>query len=236
MADDAAFARKVRAFYEAHNPERLDLVPEIVSKYRNQQDKLWAKLEKKYPGTATSRDDRLDFRSRAFDARAALYEPGLRPPVPNAPPLDNLSKFRPFLPHSSEYHDTRVKQGAHHVVREPSATSTNRGVALLSQVTDTLREGPHSLLWRALRDRLRVRVTLRRINSIRGVVVGHLKAFDRHMNLLLVDAAETTTPKMRNPARARPRTRHLAQVLVRGDNVVLVALEGGSSSRPRPDR
>ena len=25
------------------------------------------------------------------------------------------------------------------------------GVALLSQVTDTLREGPHSLLWRALR-------------------------------------------------------------------------------------
>jgi hypothetical protein len=41
---------------------------------------------------------------------------------------------------------------------------------------------------------------------------------------------------MRNPARARPRTRHLAQVLVRGDNVVLVALEGGSSSRPRPDR
>ena len=37
------------------------------------------------------------------------------------------------------------------------------------------------------------------------------------MNLLLVDAAETTTPKMRNPARARPRTRHLAQVLVRGD-------------------
>ena len=85
MADDA-FARRVHAFYEAHNPERLDLVPEIVSKYKTQQDKLWAKLEKKYPGTATSRDDRLDFRSRAFDARAALQEPGLRPPVPNAPP------------------------------------------------------------------------------------------------------------------------------------------------------
>ena len=27
MADDDAFARRVRAFYEAHNPERLDLVP-----------------------------------------------------------------------------------------------------------------------------------------------------------------------------------------------------------------
>ena len=47
MADDAAFAKKVRAFYEAHNPERLDLVPEIVDKYKTQQDKLWAKLEKK---------------------------------------------------------------------------------------------------------------------------------------------------------------------------------------------
>ncbi len=29
MADDAAFAAKVRAFYEAHNPERLDLVPDF---------------------------------------------------------------------------------------------------------------------------------------------------------------------------------------------------------------
>ena len=232
-ADDEAFARRVRAFYEAHNPERLDLVPDIVSKYKDQPDKLWAKLEKKYPGTATSRDDRLDFRSRAFDARAALRAPALQPPVPHAPPLDNLSKFKPFLPRASEHFDVKVRQGALHVPKAPAAPSLNRGAALLGQITDPLRQGPHSLLWRALRDRIRVRVTLRRINSIRGVCVGHLQAFDRHMNLLLVDAAETTTPKMRNPARARPRTRYLAQVLVRGDNVVLVALEGGAS-RPPP--
>ena len=119
----------MRAFYEAHNPERLDL-PEIVDKYKTQQDKLWAKLEKKYPGTATSfGHTRL---SEPRVRRAALYEPGLRPPVPNAP-LWTIYQGWPFLPHSSEYHDTRVKQDAHHVA-EGRLLPLRIGRALLSQV------------------------------------------------------------------------------------------------------
>ena len=68
-----------------------------MDKYKTQQDKLWAKLEKKYPGTATSRDDRLDFRSRAFDARAALYEPGLRPPGAERPTSGQFIKIPAFF-------------------------------------------------------------------------------------------------------------------------------------------
>jgi small nuclear ribonucleoprotein (snRNP)-like protein len=40
----------------------------------------------------------LDFCAPDFDALRALRTPGLAPPVPNAPPLDNLSKARSLLP------------------------------------------------------------------------------------------------------------------------------------------
>ena len=56
------------------------------------------------------------------------------------------------------------------------------------------------------------------------------------MNLVLTDVDETTTPKRRNPARARPVHRHLPQVLVRGDNVVLVAFEPPGAPRGGPVR
>ena len=39
------------------------------------------------------------------------------PPVPSARPLDNVHKFRPFLPASSGERDDRVKQRAHHAPR-----------------------------------------------------------------------------------------------------------------------
>ena len=221
-AADGAFRARVEAYYREHNPARLSLVDEIVAKYAGREEALWAKLAKKYDGAATAAD-RVDFRSRNFDALAALRTPGVAPPVPSARPLDNVHKFRPFLPASSGERDDRVKQSAHHAPRpEPDASASSRGAELLRAVTDPLRDGPHGVLWRALRDRAAVKVVLRRVNCIRGSCVGLLKAFDRHMNLVLVDAAETTVPPMRNPDRARPVTRFLKQVLIRGDNVVLV--------------
>ena len=47
------------------------------------------------PGPA---NPHLDFESRDFDAALALSTAGLQPPVPAAPILDNISKFRPLLP------------------------------------------------------------------------------------------------------------------------------------------
>ena len=40
----------------------------------------------------------LDFTSPSFDALQALHTPGLRPPVPDAAPLDNVAKCRAILP------------------------------------------------------------------------------------------------------------------------------------------
>ena len=69
-ADEAAFGARVLEFYERHNPTRVDMVPEIVEKYKDRPETLWAKLDKKYGGAATGAF--LDFRSKSFDARAAL--------------------------------------------------------------------------------------------------------------------------------------------------------------------
>ena len=242
-APGSSFRARVVAYYEEHNPSRLHLVDEIVAKYAGREEALWAKLKKKYDAGASAAE-RLDFRSRNFDALAALGARDLAPPVADAATLDNIAKFRPFLPLGHEDRDDRVKGAAHHAPRpapDAARPSGSRGAELMRTMTDAMQEGPFSVLWRALRDRAAIKVVLRRINSIRGSCVGLLKAFDRHMNLVLVDAAETTVPPMRNPDRARPVTRFLKQVLIRGDNVVLVcrapSLVGHSRHPPpRPPR
>ncbi len=47
-----------------------------------------------------------------------------------------------------------------------------------------------SLLAKYLRSHARVRVVVRRRTRVRGFCTGHLKAFDKHMNLFLVDVCE----------------------------------------------
>eukprot|EP00903_Cladosiphon_okamuranus_P011581 g10894.t1 len=54
-------------------------------------------------------------------------------------------------------------------------------------------KGPYSLLYRLHEDKRRASVMIRRVNSIRGTCTGLIRAFDRHMNLLLVDVQEDYT-------------------------------------------
>ena len=53
-------------------------------------------------------------------------------------------------------------------------------------------------------------------------VVGTLSAFDRHMNLVLVDAEEFRTLKRRTEAETREVKRVLGLVILRGESVVHV--------------
>jgi small nuclear ribonucleoprotein (snRNP)-like protein len=90
--------------------------------------------------------------------------------------------------------------------------------------------GPFVVLLRCFREKRRVRVTVRRINSLHSVCTGQLRAFDKHMNLVLQHVEEVFAPRPA-PRRQRqqygqqqePRRRHLQQILIRGDNIVLVA-------------
>ncbi|CAM9460361.1 unnamed protein product [Scytosiphon promiscuus] len=47
--------------------------------------------------------------------------------------------------------------------------------------------GPYRLLYRLHEENRRASVMIRRVNSVRGTCTGLIRAFDRHMNLLLVD-------------------------------------------------
>lgn len=50
------------------------------------------------PEQAQPSDKRLDFGGPDFDPLVALHTPGLQPPVPDAPVLDNVSKCAALLP------------------------------------------------------------------------------------------------------------------------------------------
>lgn len=115
---------------------------------------------------------------------------------------------------------------------------------------DTYLEGPFTVLRRCFLERKRVMVVIRRVNSVRGTCMGFLKAFDKHMNLLLMDvtevsiAHETHEKQLRDmrsgalppsagmfsvadPRRNRRFTQqtYAKQLFIRGDNVVMVCDE-----------
>ena len=117
--------------------------------------------------------------------------------------------------------------------------------------------GPLSVLYRAWEKRQRIRVLTRYMHGIRGTLTGYLIAFDKHMNLILQDVDEHYSPpkrgsnhddcmsnvdaetQRRTRALTEPRSlgkdwtlrqRHMRQILVRGDAVVLVYLAGAERS------
>jgi small nuclear ribonucleoprotein (snRNP)-like protein len=103
--------------------------------------------------------------------------------------------------------------------------------------------GPLTLLASALARRARVRVVTRHATGVRGTAFGFLRAFDRFCNLVLYDVEEQYTVLLRTTReepddadeaatgrrgctvrRQEHRRRHLKQVFLRGENVVLVAV------------
>ena len=108
--------------------------------------------------------------------------------------------------------------------------------------------GPLTLLSTALERRARVRVVTRHSQGVRGVAVGFVRAFDRFFNLVLADVEEHYTVRLRGvreaagadgaPGRSRVaftqehRRRHLKQVFLRGEHVVLVSLAADTPPEP----
>ena len=117
-------------------------------------------------------------------------------------PLENLARARALLP---EWHPDHVRprasggppSGAASVraeissmLREERARTKAAYVCPLDALVGTFTAGPLGALRAMCEGKERVRVTTRRVDGVRGTVTGMLRAFDRHWNLLLLDAEE----------------------------------------------
>ncbi|DAZ95599.1 TPA: hypothetical protein N0F65_006085 [Lagenidium giganteum] len=215
--------------------------------------------------TPTSRGGPLDFRAIDFDPLEALRSTRTRPLVATHP-LDNIIKCRHLLPESDPSHQ---KLTGAVVPKKPSPASTPaastssetvkaatpaqrtpHAVKFLEDLADTYLDGPFMVLRRCFLERRRVCVVVRRVNSVRGQCTGFLKAFDKHMNVVLVDVHERMIPAAAHIANVAARQRntdddpvppysvarilhdrhmppqmeHLyrKQLFIRGDNIVMV--------------
>ncbi len=143
---------------------------------------------------------RLDIRSAEFDAAAALVEGAVLPL--DVFPLENLARARALLP---EWHPDHVRPRASggppsaaafvraeisSMLREERARTKAAYVCPLDALVYTFTAGPLGALRAMCEGKERVRVTTRRVDGVRGTVNGMLRAFDRHWNLLLLDAEE----------------------------------------------
>ena len=87
---------------------------------------------------------------------------------------------------------------------------------------DTFHEGPLSLLTKAVKTNSQVLINCRNNRKL----LGRVKAFDRHMNMVLESVSEmwTETPKPHKGKKAHPvnRERYITKMFLRGDSVIIV--------------
>lgn len=97
-----------------------------------------------------------------------------------------------------------------------AALAPRFGVLAQMHRRQAAKSGPLAMLERAVRLRRRVRIMLRETHAIRGDVSGVVVAFDKHFNMVV--AMAVIRDKGERPRRSKV-------LFVRGENVVLVALE-----------
>ena len=133
-----------------------------------------------------------------------------------------------------------------------NAQQRKRKLPIMSSIVETYEgSGPLSLLYTIHNKKQRIRVMIRYSDSIRSTLTGYLLTFDKHMNMILRDVDEVYTPRVtkvyegmdfskaeleikrrtsichgdlesKEIRLVRVKQRHFQQLLVRGDNVVMV--------------
>ncbi|KAI9913074.1 hypothetical protein PsorP6_005721 [Peronosclerospora sorghi] len=186
--------------------------PAFVSRVKYQTDFKPYELPK---ATASP----LDLRSARFNALEALRAPNrqLKLLLATAFPMDNIQKCRHLLPESdANRQDLVIRSKKKNSMAAESKASTAKkapspslfeqlaGLAYLVFASvvfflnwfydDTYTDGPFRVLRRCFLERMRVFVVIRRVNSVRGTCSGFLKAFDKHMNLVLLDVTQECIP------------------------------------------
>lgn len=112
-----------------------------------------------------------------------------------------------------------------------NTTTTTDAISTTGANTD-LKSGPFTLLYKAVQDNTQILINVRNNHKI----LGRVKAYDRHMNLLLEDVKEMWTEyskggrktKNNNDSSSSSRgqsmnkDRYVSKMFLRGDSVILI--------------
>lgn len=95
--------------------------------------------------------------------------------------------------------------------------------AKLTEAATDLKSGPFSVLFKAVKGNTQVLVNVRNNHKL----LARVKAYDRHMNLLLEDVKEMWTEtskggKGRTRGTSVNKDRYVSKMFLRGDSVILV--------------
>ena len=178
----------------------------------------------------------LDLSSSRFDALHTLNAPEgivaeanpsiFSGPIAQSTKLDNISKFRSFLPKCDPQRlepSSMKKQVAATKIQNTTTSSkanaeevkikkTPMFLAMASKY-EHKNSGPLSLLYSIVANRQRARVMVRYVDCVRGTLTGYLIAFDKHYNMILKDVDEVYSGRV---------TRHSEAVAVaRGSHTAL---------------
>jgi len=85
------------------------------------------------------------------------------------------------------------------------------------RLAESLKDGPYSVLFKCFKSNEKVSVMVRRVNSIRGVCTGYLKAYDRHMNLVLYDVEEKYTVMVQRKKKKKKKKKSKKKPKHRGE-------------------
>ena len=86
-----------------------------------------------------------------------------------------------------------------------------------AQDLEDFKNGPLKILTESVKNQNKVLVSLRNNKKL----IGRVKAFDRHFNMVLVDVKEMWTEKGKD-AKMVDKDRYIKKMFLRGDNIILV--------------
>ncbi|KAL1432804.1 hypothetical protein MTO96_013006 [Rhipicephalus appendiculatus] len=151
-------------------------------------------------------DDRgIELTKELRDPYSVFYDEDVLAPVPDVQPLSSLEEFADKYMRDKkamvEAETTprvqrEVQQRPEDEPKEQRGGSVRRGPRTVASVVERSAmggmhtKGPLSILFRAVRDRLRVKIWTRSHTRVRSILTGFVHAYDRHLNLALADVDE----------------------------------------------
>ncbi|KAJ8037057.1 U7 snRNA-associated Sm-like protein LSm11 [Holothuria leucospilota] len=159
------------------------------------------------PSAESDYCEETDVFSANFDPLRAIYDENIRLPFPEAEPFTNISKFVDHLnrqtdtgqcsrlpvdePKRSDLTAARGRDKNDSVqvqISTEEKRQTRRVKTVLNVMEDA--DGPLSLLAWSKENSKKVKVCTRTFKGLRGICIGYIEAFDKFLNLALVDVDE----------------------------------------------